>query len=235
MDLFAVDSEGQVWVAWWHGGWNEWAPIGTHRFHPGTALAAVSRSPDYMDLFAVDSEGQVWVAWWHGGWNEWIELPVASEPLPDDQIPFGNSRVFMLSAPIERRSTVGEREPLVCTTAEVTCSSDGTWTFVAYLENHETEADCEFDLQWSVIGTPKPFGQVMAGRLSAAGDGYVTEVGWRTAGVPPAQTFRRSGTAPELTDPGFWRAVFKAASRFELVPAWVTYPEPEPEDPDPEK
>ncbi|MFF4569551.1 hypothetical protein [Streptomyces sp. NPDC001410] len=29
MDLCAVGEDGRVYVAWWHGSWNDWQPIGS--------------------------------------------------------------------------------------------------------------------------------------------------------------------------------------------------------------
>ena len=80
LDVFVVGTDGRVWTAawepsftdWWHGWW----PIGDVRVPQGSAIHAVSRSPDKLDIFATDVNGTIWTAawessftdWWHGWW-----------------------------------------------------------------------------------------------------------------------------------------------------------------------
>ncbi|MFC5567071.1 hypothetical protein ACFPOC_11705 [Rubellimicrobium aerolatum] len=77
-DVFAIDTNGQLHVAWVSGvgAWNGPAPIGpAGLFLPG-AVAGVAASPQYgvpdqTDVFAVDRNGQLHVAWVSGvgAWN----------------------------------------------------------------------------------------------------------------------------------------------------------------------
>nr|WP_256253643.1 hypothetical protein [Burkholderia ubonensis] len=75
-DVFAVDGNGTLHVAWVNGagGWNGPAPISPPGlFPPGAAVAASNQFgiSDQTDVFAVDGNGILHVAWVNGagGWN----------------------------------------------------------------------------------------------------------------------------------------------------------------------
>jgi hypothetical protein len=86
MDLFAVANDGRVYNAWWDAGvnngqWNDWFTLpGSFTGVPGSAVTAVSRTPEHMDVFAVGNDGQVHNVWWDsrvnsGHWNDWFVIP----------------------------------------------------------------------------------------------------------------------------------------------------------------
>ena len=67
----------------------------------------------------------------------------------------------------------------------------------------------------------------------AAGNGRVTQIGFRVHGIPPEQTVNRTGAFPAFGDPFYWANVVLAAhDKFTMLAAWQTYPEPEPDDPE---
>ena len=74
-DVFAVDRNGTLHVAWVVGGgaWNGPAPIGPGIFPPGAAVAASNQFgiSNQTDVFAVDRNGTLHVAWVVGG--GWLE------------------------------------------------------------------------------------------------------------------------------------------------------------------
>jgi hypothetical protein len=76
-----------------------------------------------------------------------------------------------------------------------------------------------------------PFGALLPGDLSAAGDGEITKIGFRTQGKPPKKQFDRNGHFPGFQDPTYWAAVYEASHKFDLFVAWKNYM-PSPEEPD---
>jgi hypothetical protein len=146
---------------------------------------------------------------------------------------------FHLGLPIKRLSNQNHMKPLICLSATVVCRHSGGWEYTAELENQETEADCDFDLQFDLIGPSPAFGKPLQGQLSAAGDGSVTQIGYRIHGVPPKRSFAITGHFAGFQDPAYWQTVYEGAHRFDLTNvAWRDYkgtPEaPDTEDP-PEK
>lgn len=139
-------------------------------------------------------------------------------------------RTFSLPSPLEWLSGVGERQPLVCDAASVTCRHDGTWRFTAHLENRETEADCSFIVAFEVPD-PDGFGASLEGELSAAGEGRVTKIGIRVRGVPPADTFTSTGVFGLFRDPRYWSRLLGATGNFRIaIAGFTTYPELEADD-----
>ncbi|MGG5787935.1 hypothetical protein ACQ3VH_12785 [Bacillus pretiosus] len=155
----------------------------------------------------------------------WLSRPGPSKGvLPD-------LRVFHLEKSLQWLSQENNPKPLICSQANVTCRHDGGWEFNAYLENQETEADCSFDLKFSVNGISQPFEILLSGDLSASGNGSVTKIGMRTHGIPPAKTFSRTGHFDGFRNPLYWEEFLKASGKFEfLPPAWNNY-QPLPDDP----
>ncbi|PEL43361.1 hypothetical protein [Bacillus toyonensis] len=135
-------------------------------------------------------------------------------------------REFHLANPIQLLSHETNPKPLICSKATVVCRHDGSWEFTASLENQETQADCSFDLQFSVIGVSQPFGAVLKGDLSAAGDGPITKIGFRTKGIPSTKTFTQIGRFDGFRNSVYWEEIFNATEKFELFPAWINYQSP---------
>jgi hypothetical protein len=72
IDLFAVDTNGYVQNAWFHGSaWQGWSTIGTKNFTPNVPISAISNSPGCIDLFAIGDDKYVYTAWFHD--NVWGE------------------------------------------------------------------------------------------------------------------------------------------------------------------
>lgn len=78
MDLFAVESSGGVYSAWWHGDWHNWFLLNGAAFNQESPIAAISRNPNQMDLFVLGMDGQVRSTWWDGQWNGWFMLDGAA-------------------------------------------------------------------------------------------------------------------------------------------------------------
>jgi hypothetical protein len=148
------------------------------------------------------------------------ETPVAVLPA---------SRTFTLSAPIVRESTTNAHLPLVWDSGTLVCHHDGTWKLTAHIENQETDADVDFIFQVTLAFVDAAGHQFVMSReaeLSAAGNGEVTMIGYRTHGIPPEQTFTISDHYGPFRDPGYWSNVLKTTAVFDL-PAedviWNTY------------
>lgn len=146
---------------------------------------------------------------------------------------------FSLGASLKRNSNVNNPKPLVCHAAQVVLRHDGGYEFTADVENQETEADADFDLQFSLVGTSPPYGLVGEGQLSRKHDKDgigPTPEGLATKGVPFRRTFSWPGSSDLLRDPVFWKSVVEASHKFEFFIAWdhnKGYPEePDKEDPD---
>lgn len=143
-----------------------------------------------------------------------------------------NRVAFHLGAPLRRAShQTATLKDLVCLWAVVVCRHDGGWEYEAELENEEEEADVSFDLQFELQSVNPPFGLVLPGDLSAAGDGEITKTGMRIHGIPPKKKFSRTGHFAGFRDPTYWAEVYQAAHTFKLFPAWKNYL-PTPEEPD---
>jgi hypothetical protein len=77
LDVFVIGVDNRTYTAaWepafadgWHGWWNLNGGMAVH----GSAIAGVSRRPDYMDVFVVGLDGRVYSAAWSPGkpWGGW--------------------------------------------------------------------------------------------------------------------------------------------------------------------
>jgi len=82
-DVFVVDNNGVLNVAWVNGGGNWNGPVGISPaglFSPGAAVAASNQFgiPDQTDVFVVDNNGVLNVAWVNGGGNWNGPIPIVN-------------------------------------------------------------------------------------------------------------------------------------------------------------
>lgn len=88
LDVFWVGYDGAIATQWWaagdHGQWGDHtafaiAPPGSAR--PGSAIAAVARTPDHIDVFWIAPDGAIASHWWDaaagGGWGNHGPFPIA--------------------------------------------------------------------------------------------------------------------------------------------------------------
>lgn len=74
MDVFAVDNNGDVRVAWWNGSWS-WGTLGGMKFPRGAPIAVINRNSNQMDIFVINENRRIWSTWFTGGWSgKWIEI-----------------------------------------------------------------------------------------------------------------------------------------------------------------
>ena len=84
LDLFAVDSNGDVRSCWWDpdNGWSsvdkEWGNLGNpgQAFPSAVEIAVVARYENTLDLFAVGADGNVYCKWWAetANWSNWVSI-----------------------------------------------------------------------------------------------------------------------------------------------------------------
>lgn len=75
IELFATDSDGQVWHAWWWEHWAEWEAWGA----PGTAAVAVTayrQATNFQEMFVVGAAGDLGNRWHQRdhAWSDWNRL-----------------------------------------------------------------------------------------------------------------------------------------------------------------
>lgn len=81
LDIFLVGENGRVYTAAWEPAflfWNGWYAL-PEPIHgsPGTAVHAISSSPDHIDVFATSVDGRVYTASWpvQDRWASWELVP----------------------------------------------------------------------------------------------------------------------------------------------------------------
>ncbi|MEV8411660.1 hypothetical protein AB0R12_39885, partial [Streptomyces niveus] len=233
---FVVDTQGQTWGNYWDSeDWHEWYEIRAQRPFAGPAhLATLTRDDDHMEVFGIGGSGKRTAGWYmDGNWNDWFLLPAATTPLPDEEIPPGEERIFTLGKEIWVYSTVGMRLPLYCSEARLVCRQDGSWQFNAFMRNTETDGDCSFDLYLRLHDVSRPFDFRLSGELGAPGDKEAAQLGRLTQGFLPEARFQEEGHYEALTDPAFFREVFTCSATFTIPPpGWTSYITPPTEDPE---
>jgi hypothetical protein len=84
LDIFVAGNEGKVRTSAWaqnvnQGKWPEWTTVLDGGVRPGSAVAAVARTPNQLDIFAVRLDGALYSAAWDkaamsGTWKGWSRL-----------------------------------------------------------------------------------------------------------------------------------------------------------------
>ncbi|MDD3565872.1 MAG: trypsin-like serine protease [Methanothrix sp.] len=82
LDVFAIGKDGKTYTAAWgpqtNFAWKGWTSILDLVSKPGSQVAAVSRSADWLDIFAVGKDGWIYTASWNptftDGWHGWWKI-----------------------------------------------------------------------------------------------------------------------------------------------------------------
>jgi hypothetical protein len=82
LDVFVVGKDGSIYNASWGPqtsyNWRGWGRVLNLKAKPGSLVAAVSRSADWLDIFAVGNDGGIYTASWNptfkDGWHGWWKI-----------------------------------------------------------------------------------------------------------------------------------------------------------------